>query len=359
MLLLGAPATGPAQGPGVGALKEKSAALEARSREAAVQLYGLESRLQQARTGLARADAQAAQLARQQESARQRHRIAQRTMAVAQFRLGRQLRLLYEQDEPDPIAIVLGATSLDEAIEGLESISRTARATKGVIAQARNARRLIARTQRELAGQVKRTQAVRATLAETAAGLESARAERSSYLAQIRADLQLTAKQISSLEQQAQAAQQRAAEVTQQATQSAPQQTAAPAQTQSTAAPATTTATTADPAEPPPAPAESVSQSEPPAPVTTAPVRPGGTMSVLATAYCLKGTTATGLPVGPGVVAVDPTVIPLGTRMSIPGYGEGVAADIGGAVKGTHIDVWIASCSEASAFSRTVTITFH
>ena len=131
LLLLGAPATGPAQGPGVGALKEKSATLAARSREAVVQLYALESRLQQARGDLARIDAQAAALARQQDSARRRHRAAQRTMAVAQFRLGRQLRILYEQDEPDPIAVLLGATSLDEAIEGLESISRTARATEG------------------------------------------------------------------------------------------------------------------------------------------------------------------------------------------------------------------------------------
>jgi 3D (Asp-Asp-Asp) domain-containing protein len=82
-------------------------------------------------------------------------------------------------------------------------------------------------------------------------------------------------------------------------------------------------------------------------------------MTVLATAYCLKGTTATGLPVGPGIVAVDPTVIPLGTRMTIPGYGEGVAADTGGGVKGARIDVWIASCAEARAFTQRVTITFH
>ena len=82
-------------------------------------------------------------------------------------------------------------------------------------------------------------------------------------------------------------------------------------------------------------------------------------MSVQVTAYCLKGTTATGLPVGPGIVAVDPTMIPLGTRMTIPGYGEGVAGDIGNGVRGAHIDVWIASCTAAAAFTRTVVITFH
>ena len=81
-------------------------------------------------------------------------------------------------------------------------------------------------------------------------------------------------------------------------------------------------------------------------------------MSVLVTGYCLTGKTATGLPVGPGIVAVDPGVIPLGTRMTIPGYGEGVAADVGGGIKGARIDVWIASCSDAASFTRTVTITF-
>jgi len=45
--------------------------------------------------------------------------------------------------------------------------------------------------------------------------------------------------------------------------------------------------------------------------------------------------------------------------MTIPGYGEGVAADTGGAIKGARIDVWIASCAKAGAFGRTVTITFH
>jgi uncharacterized protein YabE (DUF348 family)/3D (Asp-Asp-Asp) domain-containing protein len=51
------------------------------------------------------------------------------------------------------------------------------------------------------------------------------------------------------------------------------------------------------------------------------------------------GRTATGVLVTYGVVAVDPSVIPLGTRMYIPGYGYAVAADTGGAVKGYIIDL--------------------
>lgn len=51
------------------------------------------------------------------------------------------------------------------------------------------------------------------------------------------------------------------------------------------------------------------------------------------------GVTATGVVVTYGVVAVDPNVIPLGTRLFIPGYGYAVAADTGGAVKGNIIDL--------------------
>ncbi|MEX0750154.1 MAG: ubiquitin-like domain-containing protein [Dehalococcoidia bacterium] len=51
------------------------------------------------------------------------------------------------------------------------------------------------------------------------------------------------------------------------------------------------------------------------------------------------GRTATGVQVTYGVIAVDPNVIPLGTRLFVPGYGYGIAADTGGAVKGYIIDL--------------------
>jgi 3D (Asp-Asp-Asp) domain-containing protein len=72
----------------------------------------------------------------------------------------------------------------------------------------------------------------------------------------------------------------------------------------------------------------------------------------VATGYALTGHTASGIPVGPGVVAVDPSVIPLGTRLSIPGYGQGIAADTGGAIVGARIDLWFSSHAEALAWGR-------
>lgn len=51
------------------------------------------------------------------------------------------------------------------------------------------------------------------------------------------------------------------------------------------------------------------------------------------------GITATGVPVDRGIVAVDPSLIPLGTRMYVPGYGYAVAADTGGGIRGAMIDL--------------------
>jgi 3D (Asp-Asp-Asp) domain-containing protein len=46
--------------------------------------------------------------------------------------------------------------------------------------------------------------------------------------------------------------------------------------------------------------------------------------------------------------------------MTIPGYGEGVAADTGGAITGNRIDVWVATAAEAAQWQwKTVTITLH
>jgi 3D (Asp-Asp-Asp) domain-containing protein/peptidoglycan hydrolase CwlO-like protein len=373
LLLAGLPATGPAQSPGVAGLRARGAELAKQSQAVVLELYALGSRLDQARADLARLDGRLAELSRRQDVARREYRAALETMANAQLQLGGQLRLLYEQDQPDTMAVILGAKSLQEAIDGLDDIKRISHATESVLAQTRTARGRVQKERRELAAQVARTDAARSRVAAGAADLERAQSERSGYLVQLRQEQALNNAQIANLEAQARLAQERAREVAaqaqqqqqQQPEQAAPLSASPPANASAPAAapePTTTfeTPSTAAPGEPPPAPVESVSQSASTASATQAPgpPRPGGSMTVTATGYCLKGTTATGLPVGPGIVAVDPSVIPLGTRMSIPGYGEGVAADTGGGVSGAHIDVWMASCSDAASFTRTVTITF-
>ena len=83
-------------------------------------------------------------------------------------------------------------------------------------------------------------------------------------------------------------------------------------------------------------------------------------LKVDAVAYHLPGKTASGVPVRKGVVAVDPRLIPLGTRLYIPGYGPGLAADVGTATKGRIIDLWFPSTAQARNWGRrTVTITVY
>ena len=83
-------------------------------------------------------------------------------------------------------------------------------------------------------------------------------------------------------------------------------------------------------------------------------------LEVDAVAYHLPGKTALGVPVRRGVVAVDPALIPLGTKLHVPGYGRSLAADVGTAIKGRIIDLWFPSTERARAWGRrTVTITVY
>ncbi|QIW88682.1 putative cell wall-binding peptidase-related domain protein [Bacillus phage P59] len=97
-------------------------------------------------------------------------------------------------------------------------------------------------------------------------------------------------------------------------------------------------------------------------------VKPSGkTLSVTATAYTAycsgcSGVTATGIDLRANpnqkVIAVDPSVIPLGSKVYVEGYGQAIAGDTGGAIKGHKIDLFIPSRSDALSFGRqTVKVT--
>ncbi len=80
-------------------------------------------------------------------------------------------------------------------------------------------------------------------------------------------------------------------------------------------------------------------------------------LHMIATAYTAgcygcSGITATGARAGFGVIAVDPSVIPLGTKLFIPGYGRAVAGDTGGAIHGHRVDLGMNTVSEAMRFGR-------
>jgi len=76
-------------------------------------------------------------------------------------------------------------------------------------------------------------------------------------------------------------------------------------------------------------------------------------LSMHSTAYTHTGhRTATGIYPYKGIVAVDPKVIPLGTKLYIDGYGYATAADIGSSVKGNRIDVFVETEKEARSWGR-------
>jgi len=82
--------------------------------------------------------------------------------------------------------------------------------------------------------------------------------------------------------------------------------------------------------------------------------------SFTATAYCLKGRTAMGHGVRRGIIAADPRLLRLGSRVNLGAgaySGQYLVSDTGGGIKGRRIDIWVPSCAEARRFGRrTVTI---
>lgn len=309
-------------------LRQRDASLAERSSAALLSLYSLDSRLDRARAELASLQARVAALQRERAQERARLAVARRTLAASERQLAAHLRLLYEQGDTDPLSILLGATSLDEALTELDDLSRSAKQNRAVVTQARAARKEHLARARSLLERETELERLEAAAAATATSLSQARAERARYVAQLAAERRLNAAQIVSLEARARAIEASAEAIS-------TQQSAA-------GSIASFGATVSGMSSAPGSPSGS------------------GSLTVTATGYALPGTTATGIPVGPGVVAVDPAVIPLGTRMTIPGYGEGVAADVGSAVRGATIDLWFPTVEQAFAWGRrTVTITLH
>ena len=253
----------------------------------------------------------------------QRVSAAHRSLVVSEQLLGQHLRMLYEEGDVDPLAVVLGAESLDEAVTKLDDLTRLADQNRQVAADMRTAQARFGRLRATLAAHQARVGAALERARQTANELAAAHTDRVAYIGRLHQEKQLATAKIVALEATAQRVQVKSQTIQQAAT-----------------------------APDPPA-------SSPP-PSTPAATPGGHTLTVAATGYSLPGHTATGLPVGWGVVAVDPSLIPLGTRLTVPGYGEAVAADVGSGVRGAMIDLWFPTLAQARAWGRrTVTITLH
>jgi 3D (Asp-Asp-Asp) domain-containing protein/peptidoglycan hydrolase CwlO-like protein len=326
------------------ALHVRGTSLAQRERVALLDLYAAESQLARSHATAASLRAQQATSARERQATARRVAIVRGSLRAAEGRIGQTLRRLYMQGQPDPIAIFLGATSLDDALASIDSITRSTQQNEHLVADLRLSQATLSRIEQVLAKRSRDLAAATAAADASAARLRQAVDERAGIVSSLRRQGDVTRRALARLQQQAKAAEQRSAKL------SAP--------------PAPVTAAAAAPATATPSPAPAPPTPTPPVPTPTTPIpttRSGTrTLVVDAVAYHLPGRTASGLPVGVGVIAVDPRVIPLGTRVFVPGYGPAVAADVGTAIIGNIIDLWMPTTAQARAWGRrTVTITIY
>lgn len=301
------------------ALRARNAALAAGSRSAAESLGAIESRLAQARAELASFRARSAQVRAKRREVGEELRIVRAALRATQRALASRLRTLYEEGNTDVLAVILGAGSLDEALSAVETIDLAASQDEDLLHRARAVSQQLARLSSSLAARQRELDQLAAVRAAATVSLVNARAERLRTIGALRTQRRTNADVIARLGERVRTL--------------------------------------------------AAVQAAPPTPVSTpgAPSLPAGpasagvrTLTVVATAYALPGHTASGRRVGWGVVAVDPSVIPLGSRLAIPGYGMGVAADTGGAIVGAKIDVWFPTVAQAHGWgSRTVMVTVY
>lgn len=325
IVLLGCAAATSSGAPGP---TERLASLASAQRSAELELYAAESAVARARASAARLErrrqALDARLARTQRHAA----IVRGSLEATNQRVATLLRRLYVEGDADPVAVLLGARSLPAMLAGLDELERTTHAQRGIAAELRARSRTLraqlvrlAQVRRQLSGAERRAGAA-------LAASERAAAARRATVASIRRRAGVTRARLAAIEARAKAARRASVRIERKSALAS-------------------------------APAPQVEARG--ASAVAVPTVPGTrTLVVDAVAYHLPGRTASGLPVGIGVIAVDPMVIPLGTRVFVPGYGAAVAADVGSAIKGNIIDLWMPSTAAARAWGRrTVTITVY
>jgi 3D (Asp-Asp-Asp) domain-containing protein len=304
-------------------LRATRAHLAARQRSALYALYSSDSTIARARAAAATAGSRAQALSRQVTVAREEVAVARHNLDLSRHNLMLRLRAWYKNGGTvDPLELILTSKSIDDALSQDDAYQRITAQDQQVMDAARNA------------GQEYRSALTRVTTARS-----EALAEQRSAQAQVD---QLVAEQQARRDLIAHLRQQRAGVSSQLS------------QLQATARQAAERTATLS------APASTPVSSPAPVPQATSVAAPssGRQIVVSATAYSLPGHTSSGLPVGPGICAVDPSVIPMGTRFIVPGYGTCIAADRGSAIIGARIDLWFATFAQAAAWGRqTVTIT--
>jgi 3D (Asp-Asp-Asp) domain-containing protein len=307
--------------------RSSPAATGPRERTALLQLFATDAALARAQEGERAANARLVRVRSDLRDLRQRVSVARINERAAQRALALRLNEIYRARPLDAFAVLLESRSWSDVGAGLDLLNRLSRSDSSLVHAARRWRAALRSQARALASAEAGASAEQAAWHAKVAELGQADRAHRALLARLRRD---RVHAVAALASVAHRDVERARLVVQ------PQ----PHGGGSTAA-----------SPPPP--------SSPPPPAEPPSLAAGATLSVSSTAYSLPGRTASGLPVGQGICATDPRVIPLGTRFDVPGYGPCVAADTGSAVIGATIDIWMPDERASVYGTQTITITFR
>jgi 3D (Asp-Asp-Asp) domain-containing protein len=306
-------------------VRPSPAATGPRERTALLQLFATDAALARALDGERAANARLVSVRSDLRDMRTRLAVARINDRAAQRALALRLNEIYRARPLDAFAVLLESRSWSDVSAGLDLLNRLSRSDSSLVHAARRWHDALRHEARTLASAEAGARAEQAAWRARVAELRQADRAHRALLARLRRD---HVRAVAALASVAHRDVERARLVVQPrphggSTQASP-----------------------SPSPPPPAP-------EPPSLAT------GATLSVSSTAYSLPGRTASGLPVGPGICATDPRVIPLGTRFDVPGYGPCVAADTGSSVIGAAIDIWMPDERASVYGTQTITITFR
>ena len=190
----------------VAALQAQESATRAQSHEALVTLYALESEVTRARGALAVAERRRAALAAQRISTHRRLQIARTAMRVSERRLAEVVRALYQRDAAEPLAVVLGAGSLDEALAGLDNLDRASWEHRRVVDQAGRSRARLTLLDKRLDAQAAELRRLSLAAKAHLEALEVKASERAEYLDSLRQRQDLTARELAALKERAEVA---------------------------------------------------------------------------------------------------------------------------------------------------------
>lgn len=240
--------------------------------------------------------------------------------------------------------VILGARSVSDLISSMDSISIVMKYDNKLVAQLQERKDIITNEKKSLDDKNNQLAALKASNESILSNLNNDIKQQNKLLADIKEkENRLIAEQKAREAAEAQAAARAAAQAKLAAAQSQAAESAQSANTSKKVASNPVSNSTSSPI-----------------PINRGALPSGNSSNVLymeATAYSDNGYTASGHkthrdPNGYSTIAVDPRVIPLGSKLYVEGYGYAIASDTGGAIKGNIIDLYVHSDGEALSWGR-------